>query len=75
MVVIPKEAVTRDGKHLITEASTAGLAPGEWPPFIGVADAKGEGFLFGPSFGKLGDGGRRYFSTVGSGITLTVFND
>jgi len=49
MKLINKSECTLDGKKLITEASTIGLAPREWPDFIGVTDTRGVGFLFGPN--------------------------
>lgn len=73
MHTINKNQVTLDGSNLVTEASTAGLAPGEWPDFIAVVDDGGSGLLFGPATMPLEDGGRRYSHP--NGTSLIVFND
>ena len=69
-----KDCVTLDGLKMITEASTVGLAVGEWPDFIAVMDDADQGFLFGPSFRRLNDGGRVYYSKT-SAAELHVLND
>ena len=62
-----------DKMGLITEASDAGLRPGEWPDWISVLDENREGFLYGFPF-VLPDGGREY-STKDGKFYLKVFND
>lgn len=70
-------SLSADKQSLITEASTAGLRPGEWPDMVSVLDDKNSGFLF---FKELpisnGDqlGGYTYRTKDGA-FGLTIFND
>ena len=66
MLLLQKNNVTMCNGKLVTEASTAGLAPGEWPDFVAVVDERDSGFLFGPCFRRLEDGGRAYQSSTNS---------
>ena len=74
MLMIQKNDVTACGNKLVTEASTIGLTPGEWPDFVAVVDEKDSGFLFGPCFQQLEDGGRAYQSDANS-VELHILND
>ena len=78
MVTVNKSQFSLNGKTLVTEASTIGLPPGEWPDFIAVVDDANTGFLFGPEKKNETYGedltGVRYFSRVGS-VELLVVND
>lgn len=73
MIVINKEQVSLHDNCLVTEASSAGLRPGEWPDFVSVINDEGNGFLFGPLFKPLSDGGRVYLSK--SNLELHILND
>jgi hypothetical protein len=76
MFIVDKEKVLLVKGRMVGEASTMGLAPGEWPDLIGVLDDK-EGFLFTRvSFLAGGQGelvGCSYRSTCG--LMMTVIND
>jgi hypothetical protein len=72
MHIIHKSICTLDGNSLLTEASCANLAPGEWPEFVSVVDDRNEGFLFGHPRPEPG-GGRVYTSR--QGFTLHILND
>lgn len=64
--------------ELITEASTLGLPPGNWPDFISVVDDSNSGFLFQKGNVIRADGGDfggfRYYTRDGR-FALSVFND
>jgi len=52
MLIIDVSFCSLDGNVIVTDASTIGLAPGEWPDFIAVTEVVGsgqEGLLFGPN--------------------------
>lgn len=77
MVTVNKAHVTLEGNDIVGEASTMGLAPGEWPDFIAVVDDSNDGFLFqrASAICHNGDlGGYDYFSTVGT-LKMVVLND
>lgn len=71
--------IEENGKQaeLVTEASTLGLPPGDWPMFLALLDEKDEGLLFirsepveknHPEFGYV-------YRTKTGAVPLTVFND
>lgn len=74
MLTINKSQVTlaAGSDWLVTEASSIGLAPGEWPDFIAVVDDAGSGFLFGPT--KHYDGEAMVYHSQ-TAATLAVLND
>lgn len=78
MVVVNKSLVSLSEKtgSLLTEASTIGLGPGEWPDFISVVDDAGNGFLFlkGTVDRRDGDITAVHYLTR-DGLGLVVFND
>ena len=77
MTTIDKSAVTLEDGKLVTEASTAGLLPGEWPDFVAVLDERQAGFLFQLEGLERRDGDTlfaRYYDRT-SGVALTIFND
>ncbi|MFA4971768.1 MAG: hypothetical protein WC683_04095 [bacterium] len=74
MIAINKRDATLDGSKLIIEASTAGLAPGEWPSIIVVLDDNGDAKIYGPVTRPLQDGGRVYYAPR-SQTELHVLND
>lgn len=77
MLTVNKSQVELVDGKLIGEASTMGLAPGEWPDFIAVVDDGGKGFLFqrgGRLAGAGAEYGYGYFSRA-SGDVLEVIND
>lgn len=79
MVIVNKSQVSLSGNKLIAEASTIGLAPGEWPDFISVVDDGGKGFLFQrdarPFSGGEDEIGGFNYHARGSNVELVVFND
>jgi len=80
------QVCSTDKGNLVTEASTLGLKPGEWPDFIALVNDEDEGFLFqkgasnhsftnrGTSNEEIHFDGFDYFLTTGNG-KLIVFND
>jgi len=74
-MTISKAQVTVDGDRLVTEASTIGLAPGEWPESVTVLNERNEGLIFGPTVTPLEDGGWMYHSRTGQGFSLHILND
>ena len=46
MLVINKSQVILSEGSLVAEASSIGLAPGEWPQFISVVNDANEGYIF-----------------------------
>lgn len=80
MLIVNKDRVqlSPNGDPVLSaEASDLGLAPGEWPDFIGVVDDDGDGYLFGPTRTRLGDEdlvGFEYANRTGT-VRLIVFND
>lgn len=78
MLTVNKSQVSLDGSKLVTEASTVGLAPGEWPDFVAVVDDAGEGFLFGPARSDVRVAGELvavvYHNRTGAG-ELHILND
>lgn len=77
MVSVNKSQVSLINGKLIGEASTMGLAVGEWPDFISVVDDKNEGFLFmrGTEIHHSGEFGGFNYRTQNAGIEMVVFND
>lgn len=79
MHTIDKNITTLDpnGRGLSTEASTAGLAPGDWPEIIAVTNEADEGFLFFRSSAVMAswDMGAFQYRTKDGDFTLTIFND
>jgi len=79
VIIVNKDRVELvEGKpELIGEASTLGLAPGEWPFHVGVVDDEGEGFLFeNPQPERVaGELVAQRYSTSDGRLTLTVLND
>jgi hypothetical protein len=73
MLIINKKQTTLVDGNLVTEASMIGLAPGNWPNFIGVVNDAGEGYLFRRQDLPLEDDGRVYVASRGE--HLLVFND
>jgi hypothetical protein len=65
MLIVKKELFSLYGNKLISEASTLVLKPGEWPDFVSVINDKNKGFLFGPNYSIISDGGRIYQGKVG----------
>lgn len=82
MLTVDVGLVTFDKNKAITEASTIGLRPGEWPDFISVLkkqpDGSQTGVLFGPARtpinGPEGFAGFIYFG-LGGHAQLHVLND
>lgn len=58
---------------MLVEASEIGLAPGQWPDVIAIADDVGDGFVFVKSR-QIQGGGWRYESRTSS-AALEVLND
>ena len=80
MFTIAKEncILSADNRGLITEASTAGLRPGEWPEFIAVTDQANCGFLFQRSYKDFTDDGEfcgMHYRERSSNFRLLVIND
>ena len=74
MITINKDCccLTNDKKGLLTEASSCGLKPGEWPMFIAVLDDSNNGFLFQQM--QVDEEGGKYQTKDGS-FELIVLND
>ena len=76
MIKVTEENSTRVGPVAVAaEASTLGLAPGQWPKLIETTIGNGQPFLFirqNTSDGELVS--VRYFQQFGC-TALTVFND
>ncbi len=77
MLVVDKSQVILEDGNLVAEASTLGLAPGNWPDFISVVDDSGSGYLFRRQTKKImnGDDFGGYCYVASKGETLIVFND
>ena len=79
MFTISKAAcsLSSDKKSLVTEASDAGLKPGNWPDIIAVMDEKNEGYLFfkGPPIIYHDEFGGYEYRTKSGDFGLTIFND
>jgi hypothetical protein len=79
MIKIDKSLVhlNEDKVGLTGEASTMGLAPGEWPDWIAVTDSGNDGFLFGhpKEMTHRGEFAGKVYNTNDGAFTLTVFND
>jgi hypothetical protein len=76
MVIVNKAQVSLQGNKLVSEASSMGLRPGDWPYFIGVVDNSGAGFMFERSTEIIHNGefgGYNYRTRAGA--HLIVFND
>lgn len=77
MITVNKSQVSLEDGKIVGEASTMGLAPGEWPDFIAVVDDSDNGFLFQRADATRYDGDLasfRYLSTVGN-LEMVVLND
>lgn len=80
MVRINRRAVcpSDDGAAIVAEASTIGLAPGEWPDWIAVVDEQNRGVLFGfprQERGWAGDVQAVHYTSEHTAIELVVVND
>jgi hypothetical protein len=77
MVVVNKKQLTLSGEKLVGEASSIGLALGQWPDFIAVLDDQNEGFLFErgtyPQFERGELIAQSYYSQ--QGFELSILND
>lgn len=77
MHIVEKTQVLLHENKLISEASTLGFKPGQWPAIVAVVDNNndGDGFLFhrGPPIDAVRFDGYEYFTKQGQ--QLTVFND
>lgn len=65
------------GDGLVTEASTAGLPPGEWPDFVAVLNKGNAGFLLHWDHNDMSNGdiaGVHYYDRT-SGVKLLIIND
>jgi hypothetical protein len=79
MIIVRKDQVTITSPiEFHAEASTLGLAPGEWPDLIAVLNDDNEGFLFvrgGSLQGWDGEFSGFMYHSNSTGRKLTVFND
>jgi len=75
MHIVEKAQVLLYENKLISEASTLGFKPGQWPAMVAVLDDRKIGFMFfrGPPIDAVRFDGYEYFTKQGE--QLTVFND
>lgn len=75
MHIVEKAQVLLYENTLVSEASTLGFKPGQWPAMVAVLGNDNGGFLFhrGPPIDAVRFDGYEYFTKQGQ--QLTVFND
>lgn len=79
MLVVNKKDVTFNPATFSAgaEASSLGLAPGEWPQFVSIVNDKGDGFLLGPgvAFYHNEEFGGMEYQSPHSRLKLDIYND
>ena len=74
----PRTALRLDGDSCSAEASTLGLAPGEWPTLVGVPARDGHRIYFhlmGLARDAEGDVTHGHYTARGGTLLLSIWND